>query len=60
MDTYVTVGGDALNYRGRIGACGGSPASPNWMQRLDLNMSGDIDVTGDVWMFVGMIGEDCT
>jgi len=30
------------------------------LQRLDLDMSGDISTTGDVYMYVGMIGESCT
>ena len=60
MDTYVTVGGDALNYRGRIGACGGSRSDPNWLQRLDLNADNCITVGGDVLPFRGNIGESCT
>jgi len=37
VDTYVTVGGDILPYRGRIGAWCGPPADLNWLQRFDLN-----------------------
>ena len=60
MDTFVTVGGDVLPYRGRIGATGGPPADPNWLQRLDLNMDNWITVGGDVLPFREMIGENCT
>nr|NIS39934.1 hypothetical protein [Desulfuromonadales bacterium] len=49
--------GDVYNYVGRIGA---TPSSPSWLQRLDLDMSGDISVTGDVYKFVGKIGQTCT
>jgi hypothetical protein len=60
IDTYVTVGGDVLPYRGRIGAWGGPPADPNWLQRLDLNMDNYITVGGDVLPFRGNIGLNCT
>jgi hypothetical protein len=59
MDTFVTVGGDVLPFRGRIGAAGGPPADPNWLQRLDLNADNFITVGGDVLPFRGMIGEQC-
>jgi len=57
IDTYVTVVGDVLNFRGRIGA---TPGAPNWWQRLDFNADGLISVVGDVLMYRGMIGETCT
>jgi hypothetical protein len=63
MDTYVTVGGDVLPYRGRIGAWGGEPPvppTPNWLQRLDLNADNFITVGGDVLPFRGKIGAQCT
>jgi hypothetical protein len=60
IDRFVTVGGDVLHYRGRIGAWGGPPADPNWSQRLDLNMDNYITVGGDVLQFRGMIGGSCT
>jgi hypothetical protein len=60
IDTWVTVGGDVLPYRGRIGATGGPPPEGNWSQRLDLNMDNWITVGGDVLPFRGMIGEQCT
>jgi hypothetical protein len=56
----VTVGGDILPYRGRIGATGGPPADPNWSQRLDINADNWITVGGDVLPFRGIIGEQCT
>jgi hypothetical protein len=37
VDTYVTVGGDILPYRGRAGAWCRPPADLNWLQRFDLN-----------------------
>ena len=57
MDTFVTVGGDILDLRGRIGA---TPGEPEWQQRLDLNADGAITVGGDVLSYRGMIGESCT
>jgi len=60
MDTFVTVAGDALYFRGRIGACGGPPPDPNWLQRLDLNADNCITVAGDALYFRGRIGENCT
>jgi CSLREA domain-containing protein len=59
MDTFITVAGDVLNYRGRISATGGPPPSPNWRQRLDLNKDNFITVAGDVLMFRGKIGQSC-
>jgi len=56
MDTAITVAGDALNFRNRIGA---TPGSPEWWQRLDLNADGAITVAGDALMYRGMIGEIC-
>jgi len=56
MDTVITVAGDALNFRNRIGA---APGSPEWWQRLDLNMDSAITVAGDALMYRGMIGESC-
>jgi hypothetical protein len=60
VDTWVTVGGDVLPYRGRIGAWGGPPADPNWLQRLDINADNWITVGGDVLPFRGKIGDQCT
>ena len=60
IDTFVTVGGDVLPYRGRIGATGGPPASPNWLQRLDINADNFITVGGDVLPFRGHVGDFCT
>ena len=57
MDTTISVVGDALNFRERIGA---TPGSPEWWQRLDLNADGAITVAGDALMYRGMIGESCT
>jgi len=57
MDTTISVVGDALNFRERIGATLGSP---EWWQRLDLNADGAISVVGDALMYRGMIGESCT
>jgi len=59
MDTFVTVGGDLLPYRGRIGATGGPPPSANWLRRLDLNADNFITVGGDVLDFRGLIGTIC-
>jgi hypothetical protein len=60
MDMYVTVGGDVLPYRGQIGASGGPPPDPGWLQRLDLNMDNFITVGGDVLGFRGHIGDTCS
>jgi hypothetical protein len=57
MDTVVTVVGDALNFRGHIGA---APGDPKWSQRLDFNMDGTITVVGDALTYRGMIGKTCT
>ena len=57
MDKTVSVAGDALNFRDRIGA---TPGSPEWWQRLDLNADGMITVAGDALLYRGMIGETCT
>jgi subtilisin-like proprotein convertase family protein/putative hemolysin len=57
MDGAISVTGDVLTYRGRIGA---TPGGADWWQRLDLNMDGAISVTGDVLAYRGMIGETCT
>ena len=56
MDRAVTVVGDALNYRGRIGA---EPGDPEWLQRLDFNMDSMISVVGDALLYRGMIGQTC-
>jgi uncharacterized repeat protein (TIGR01451 family) len=56
-DAQVSVVGDVLNFRGRIGA---TPGAPNWWQRLDLNGDGQISVVGDVLGFRGRIGDTCT
>jgi hypothetical protein len=53
----ISVVGDVLNFRGRIGA---TPGAPNWWQRLDFNADGLISVVGDVLMYRGRIGETCT
>jgi hypothetical protein len=60
MDTFVTFGGDLLPYRGRIGATGGPPADPEWLQRLDLNMDNYITIGGDLLPFRERAGESCT
>lgn len=57
MNTELTVVGDVLNFRNRIGA---TPGSAEWWQRLDFNMDGEISVVGDVLLYRGMIGESCT
>jgi hypothetical protein len=56
-DGQVSVVGDVLNFRGRVGAI---PGAPNWSQRLDFNGDGQISVVGDVLMYRGLIGETCT
>jgi len=53
----ISVTGDIINYRGRLGS---RPGDPNWWQRLDLDQSGDISVTGDVFKFRGKLGLTCT
>jgi hypothetical protein len=60
VDTYVTVAGDVLAYRGRLGAHGGPPSDPNWWQRVDLNADNYITVGGDALLYRGMIGTVCT
>ncbi len=55
-DGQVSVVGDVLNYRDRIGA---TPGNPNWWQRLDLNADGRISVVGDVLFYREMIGLTC-
>ncbi|UCH86481.1 MAG: FG-GAP repeat protein [Dehalococcoidia bacterium] len=57
MDTEITVAGDCLNFRDRIGA---APGDPEWWQRLDLNADGMISAVGDALLYRGMIGESCT
>ncbi|UCH86482.1 MAG: DUF333 domain-containing protein [Dehalococcoidia bacterium] len=57
MDTGITVAGDALNFRDRIGA---TPGSPEWWQRLDLNADGMITSAGDALMYRDMIAESCS
>ena len=59
-DTYVTVGGDVLPYRGKIGAHGPPGATGNWLQRLDINADNFITVGGDVLPFRGNIGANCS
>ena len=56
MDTAITVVGDPLNFRGRIGATSGDP---NWWVRLDFNTDGALTIVGDVLAYRGMIGETC-
>ncbi|MGB6836738.1 MAG: thrombospondin type 3 repeat-containing protein, partial [Dehalococcoidia bacterium] len=56
-DGVITVMGDVLNFRGRVGA---TPGDPNWWQRLDLNGDGVISVMGDVLLYRGNIGQTCT
>jgi hypothetical protein len=55
-DGQVSVVGDVLNFRGRIGAM---PGAPSWWQRLDFNADGQISVVGDVLLYRGLIGETC-
>jgi hypothetical protein len=57
MDTYVTVVGDVLAYRGHIGK---DVATYPEVKRLDLNVDGYITVVGDVLMYRGKIGASCT
>jgi hypothetical protein len=57
MDTGITVVGDALNFRDRIGA---APGAIEWWQRLDLNADSAITVVGDALLYRDMIGESCT
>jgi hypothetical protein len=56
-DTFITVTGDVLNLRGRIGA---APGDAGWSQRMDLNEDGVITVPGDVLQYRGTIGQTCT
>jgi hypothetical protein len=55
-DGQISVVGDVLNFRDRIGA---TPGDPNWWQRLDYSADGQISVVGDVLMYRGRIGETC-
>jgi PKD repeat protein len=55
-DGHISIVGDVLNFRGRIGA---TPGDPNWWQRLDFNADGQISVVGDVLKYRGRIGETC-
>ena len=56
-DARLSVVGDVLNFRDRIGA---TPGSPNWRQRLNFNGDGLISVVGDVLMYRNRIGQTCT
>ncbi|GAG29992.1 unnamed protein product, partial [marine sediment metagenome] len=56
MDRAITVVGDALNFRGRIGV---GPGTAEWWQRLDLNTDGIISIVGDTLMYRGMVGKGC-
>ena len=56
-DGVITVTGDALNFRGHIGA---TPGDSIWWQRLDLDGDGAITVTGDVLLYRGRIGQTCS
>jgi hypothetical protein len=55
VDKAVTVGGDVLPYRGKIGV-----AVPPAPKRLDLNDDNTITVGGDVLPFRGKIGYACS
>ena len=57
MDKAITVAGDALNFRDRIGT---APGDPNWWERMDFNMDSAITVAGDALMYRQMIGKSCT
>jgi hypothetical protein len=56
-DTLITITGDLLNYRGRVGAAAGGPG---WSQRVDLNGDGAITIPGDLLRYRGMIGGTCS
>jgi len=56
MDCQVSIVGDVLNFRDRIGA---TPGAPNWWQRLDFNGDGQLSVVGDLLMYMNRIGETC-
>jgi len=56
MDTYITAGGDVLNFRGHIGA---TPGTAEWSQRLDLNADGAITIGGDTILYRGRLGDHC-
>jgi len=56
-DAMLTVAGDVLNFRDRIGA---TPGDPTWWQRLDLNADRMVTVAGDVLIYRNRIGETCT
>ena len=60
MNKIITVAGDVLYYRGRIGAHGPPSPTPDWQQRLDINKDNWITVAGDVLMFRGKISATCT
>ena len=56
MDRSVTVVGDVLPYRERIGECSGSA---NYDPRLDLNIDSCITVVGDVLKITPYMGLSC-
>jgi len=56
-DRNITVTGDVLSFRGRIGA---TPGVPNWWKRLDFNTDGLISTVGDVLKYSGKIGTSCS
>jgi hypothetical protein len=56
-DQALTVAGDSLNFRDRIGA---APGEPSWWQRLDLNGDGAITVAGDALLHRGKVGDACS
>jgi len=56
-DTIVTVIGDIFGFNGRLGVTRGAP---NWSQRLDFSMDGQISVTGDVLAYREMLGDTCS
>jgi hypothetical protein len=55
-DARLSVVGDVLSFRDRIGA---TPGTPTWSQRLDYNGDGRLSVVGDVLMYRNRIGETC-
>jgi hypothetical protein len=57
IDARISVVGDVLSFRGRIGA---RPGDDGWWQRLDLNMDGTLSVVGDVLTFRGLVGQECS
>ena len=56
-DSFLSVPGDVLSFRGSIGA---APGEPNWSQRLDLNADGAITLPGDVLLYRDKIGQTCS